>query len=465
MKGLKSSIRTRISYSFMSIIVISIFIFLFLISLFLKEYYYKSVEDILTDQVRMSTNFYSRYFSDSSLQDNIIDNVDVFWKFTSAQVQIIDESGMVLMDSIGVNFTQRQNAPDIKKALEGGTGKWTGRVFYTDEMVMAVSHPLEANGEIVGVLRFITSLRPINEQLRYIIRVFVLIGLLTIAIAGIISFALANGVVSPIKQVTKVAEKMAKGDFEVRSIKRSNDEVGKLSDTLNYMADEIVKKERIKNEFLASISHELRTPLTSIKGWAVILNHTDSLEDPVFKEGLGIIEKETQRLSDMVEELLDFSKLLSGKMSLRIKDTNMVGLIEYIKGHMTPLAHRNKIQFITQYPEDLPSIPIDENRIKQVLINVLDNAFKFTQQGGTVEYRTFMDEGNIVMIIEDNGCGIPPQELPYVKEKFFKGKNSKSSSGIGLSVSHEIVMRHNGTLHIESCEGQGTKVTIRLPAV
>ena len=459
----QKSIRTRIGYSFMGIIVISIFIFILMLSVFLKEYYYRSVEDILTDQIRMSSNFYSRYFSDSSLEDNVMDNVDVFWKFTSAQVQIIDRSGTVLMDSIGVNFTDSLDTSDVKKALDGEIGKWIGRVSYTDDLVMSVSHPLEANNEIVGVLRFTTSLQPINEQLRYVIWIFVLMGLLTIAISSIISFGLANGVVSPIKQVTSVAEKMAKGDFQVRCKKKSNDEVGRLADTLNYMANEIMEKERIKNEFLASVSHELRTPLTSIKGWAVILNSTSPEEAEIFKDGLKIIEKETERLSGMVEELLDFSKLLSGKISLKFKRTSMTDLIEYIKRHMTPVAQRNRINFEVEYPKQLPEISIDENRIKQVLINVLDNAFKFTSQGGLVSFKVYVEEDFIVMIVQDNGCGIPSHELPYVKEKFFKGKNSKAASGIGLSVSNEIIIKHEGQLDIESQEGKGTKVIIKLP--
>ena len=296
-KGIEGqkSIRTRIGYSFMGIIIISIFIFILMLSIFLKEYYYKSVEDILTDQIRMSASFYSRYFSDSTLQDNVMDNVDVFWKFTSAQVQIIDKSGMVLMDSIGVNIVDRLDTIDVKNALEGGIGKWIGRVSYSDDLVMSVSHPLESNNEIVGVLSFTTSLVPINEQLRYVIWMFILMGLLTIAISSIISFILANGVVKPIKEVTKVAEQMAKGDFQVRSVKESNDEIGRLSDTLNYMANEIMEKDKLKNEFIASVSHELRTPLTSIKGWAVILNNTSPEEAEIFKDGLKIIEKETER--------------------------------------------------------------------------------------------------------------------------------------------------------------------------
>jgi signal transduction histidine kinase len=436
-----------------------------MVSLFIKQYYYKGVEDILTDQVNMSVNFYAQYFSDSSLQDNVMDNVDVFWKFTSAQVQIIDDKGRVLMDSIGMVFEDELDTPDVKKAMLEGRGTWIGRMPHTGEMVMAVAQPLKSQDDTVGVLRFITSLTPINEQIKDIIKVFSLIGVLTIALTGIISFVLANGVVGPIKQVTKVAEEMAKGDFNVRSTEKSNDEVGRLSATLNYMADEIIKKERIKNEFLASVSHELRTPLTSIKGWAIILNDTKDRDGEIFKDGLKIIEEETERLSGMVEELLDFSKLLSGNMTLQMVRTDVAELVEYIKQHMTPVAQRSKISFSVEYPDQLPQLVLDINRIKQVLINVLDNAFKFTQQGGRVRFAAYEAEGYLIMEVEDNGCGISPQELPYVKEKFYRGKNSKSSSGIGLSVAYEIIKRHGGELDIESSPGQGTKVYIKLPIV
>ncbi|HZJ83413.1 MAG TPA: HAMP domain-containing sensor histidine kinase [Clostridia bacterium] len=465
MKKQRTGIRARLTYSFMGITIITVFVFIMLVSAFLKQYYYKSVEDILGDQISMSANFYTRYFADSTLEDHIMDNVDVFWRLTSAQVQILDDSGLILMDSIGVHGLDRLDSPDFHRALSGGVGKWVGKMPYTDETMMSVTHPLEANDQIIGVLRFTTSLTPINNQLRDIITVFIFMGILVIGISGIISFVLAKGIVGPIKQVTKVAEKMARGDFEVRSTKKSNDEVGRLSDTLNYMADELIEKERIKNEFLASVSHELRTPLTSIKGWAIILKGTHPKEETTFNDGLKIIEEETERLSVMVEELLDFSKLLSGGMTLKMEEVNIERLIEYIRQHMTPIAQRNKMEFIVEYSKYLPSTFMDENRIKQVLINILNNAFKFTDQGGIIRFTTYAKDSFIVMKIEDNGCGIPPNELPYIKEKFYKGKNSKASNGIGLSVCNEIIARHKGQLIIGSQEAQGTRVFVELPII
>ena len=193
------------------------------------------------------------------------------------------------------------------------------------------------------------------------------------------------------------------------------------------------------------------------------MNTADPEERQLFKDGLKIIETETERLSDMVEDLLDFSKLISGKITLNKKETNINSLVGYIKRHMTPVAERNTIEFIVEYDENLPSAVLDENRIKQVLINVLDNAFKFTDPEGWVKFTTRIEGDILVMIVEDNGCGISEEDLPNVKQKFFKGKNSRSSSGIGLSVSDEIVRLHNGSMQIESQKGEGTKVTIKLP--
>src|SRR5690606_31743206 len=140
-----------------------------------------------------------------------------------------------------------------------------------------------------------------------IAKILLLVGFLVVLISGIVSLFLAETIIRPLQEVTKVAEKMADGQLKVRSRKRFDDEIGKLSDTLNFMAEELIKKEQLKNDFISSISHELRTPLTSIKGWAITLN-SGEVDRNLLKDGLNIIEKESDRLSDLVEELLDFSR-------------------------------------------------------------------------------------------------------------------------------------------------------------
>lgn len=456
------SIKIRIARNFMFIIIITVIILeIFLINI-VKQNYYNNLEDNLYSQIRVSTDLYLRYFSDTSLHDNVLNNVDTFWKQTTAQVQIIDTSGNVLMDSIGIKAPQKVMSSDIKKALEGGEGTWIGTMSFSNEAVMAVSYPLKSNDKIVGALRYISSLRVVNKDIRNIAIMFMAFGMLVILISSLISILIANTIVGPLKEVTQVAEKMADGNFKIKSKKRFNDEIGKLSDTLNYMAKEIIKKDALKNDFISSVSHELRTPLTSIKGWAITLK--DGYDDKnMLIDGLEIIEKESDRLTKMVEELLDFSKFVSGKISLEYSDINIVNTMEYLKKQLEPRANREKINFEVLYEENLPIINTDENRLKQVFINILDNAFKFSKPGGTITFKVYLQNKNIIFSIKDTGYGISEEELPKVKEKFYKGKTSNSKNGIGLSICDEIIKLMNGKFEIISELNVGTEVIITLP--
>lgn len=456
------SIKRRLVINFVFIIVITVVILeVFLISS-IRQYYYKSLEGTLLNQIYISTDLYEKYFSDATLQENVLNNVDTFWKQSGAQVQIIDMEGKLLMDSIGVIPKSMDQLEDVNRALLGQTGKWIGSVNYDMEKVMAVSYPLHSGEQQVGVLRFIASLREVNRDIQRIAYVFIAFGLIVILITGLVSIFLANTITGPLKEVTTVAEKMALGDYNIESRKRTDDEIGKLSDTLNYMAQEIVKKEQLKNDFISSVSHELRTPLTSIKGWAITLKQGYE-EKEILEDGLEIIEKESDRLTLMVEELLDFSKFVSGKVILEKKPVNLIEVLEHIKKQLTPRAMREQIYFEVTHEGQFPLFYSDENRLKQVLINLLDNAFKFTDIGGKVTMLARLEDNRILISINDTGCGIPQEELPKIKEKFYKGKSSQSQNGIGLSISDEIIRMMEGSLEIQSQVDKGTSITISLP--
>ena len=459
----KKSIRRRLLMNFIMVIVISVGILDALLIYFVKQHFYNNVEAVLTNQIKISADFYSRYFSNTPLEYNVLDNVDVFWKQTTAQVQIITLDGKVLLDSIGVLNKKNLDSSDFKKAVKGETGASIGKVDYDDAAVLAVSYPLKADDKTVGVLRFITSLREVDREVGKIAIIFISVGVVVVFAVVAVSLFMADSIVNPIKEVTRAAQKMASGNFTVRSKKYMEDEIGKLSDTLNYMADEIVKREQLKNEFIASVSHELRTPLTAIKGWAVTLNDQQIEDMGLVRDGLQIIEKETERLASMVEEMLDFSKFVSGKVVLNKEKIDLNSFLEYIKKYIDLRSDRDKIQFVLECPADLPEIQADRNRLKQVLINVLDNAFKFTAEGGKVVLTVNRDKKHIYIAVKDTGCGISREELPKVKERFYKGKNSKSQNGLGLSISDEIVKLHGGSLEFESELNVGTTVYITLP--
>ena len=459
----KRSIKGRLIRNFMLVILITVIFLEFVLINGIRDYYHQNVEDILTNQIDFSTNFYSRYFSSSTLEDIIIDDVDVFWQHTTAQVQILSLEGELLMDSLGVSKNELPVTSDVRDAIEKGKGVWSGMVSYDTYPVMAVSMPLKYQGSSIGIIRFISSLKETNNIIAEITRFLLWMGLIVVLISGIISLFLADSIIKPLKEVTDVAEKLADGQFKVRSEVKINDEIGRLSQALNYMADEILRKEQLKNDFISNVSHELRTPLTSIKGWAITLKSDEVPDKDLLDDGLNIIEKESDRLSLMVEELLDFSRFTSGRISLEKEVFDIKSTLDMIYKQLKPRAKNSNIEFIRIIDDAIETLTGDENRIKQVFINILDNAFKFTDEGGKVEFNALKIENDLLIEITDNGAGIPEAELPYVTEKFYKGKNSNSHSGIGLSISDEIVKLHGGNMTIQSEEGKGTRVIVRLP--
>jgi len=458
-----NSIRTKLAGSYLLVILITVIIVEGFLMAATKKYYYKSLESNLSNQLKLSTSFYNTYLSSAGVKENVANNVDVFYENITADVQIIDINGFVIMDSLGSIPVEKLQSKDFKVALAGGIGSIIDREKYENEGVMTVAYPLFFNGKTDGVLRFITSLKKIDEDIFTLSRFFLITGGMVIILSGIVSIFISNIITKPIKKIMLGAEKMASGNFNEKININSDDELGQLAKTLNYMTEEILKSERLKNEFIASVSHELRTPLTSIKGWSIVLNSSKLEDEEELKEGLEIIEQESDRLTFLVEDLLDFSKLSSGKVSIKKNLIDLNDILLNIKKQTMPRALKENIQLSLEVDGNLPQILVDRNRLKQVLINILDNSFKFTPNGGNVSIKAQLEVENIIIKIIDTGCGIPSDELPRVKEKFFKGKNSNSKNGIGLSICDEIIKLHGGKLQINSEGLRGTEVYIILP--
>ena len=459
------SIRSKVLKNFLIVIILTVLILDVLTLLCLRGYYYKTTQDTLVNQLEGYINFYQKYFSNNKLIDNIYENMDVFWSTNEEQVEILDSDGKLLMDSYGVRDPEILSTPDITKAKAGEIGVWTGNVSNYNEKIMIVSKAINSKidpNETIGIVRIIFSLKEVQKLINSFSKLFLIISIIVIALGIIMSLIIAKDIVSPIKKITAVAREMAKGNLNIRSDVTDNIEIAQLSKTLNYMGCEVEKREKLKNEFISSVSHELRTPLTSIKGWAITLKYDCSDMDTVAL-GLDIIEKESDRLTEMVEELLDFSKLINGVISLNIKEHKVKDFIQYIENYMRPRAEREGKEFSISIDENVGKGYFDENRLKQVLSNVIDNAFKFTEENGKISLNTKIEEEYLVFRVKDNGSGISSKDLPRVKDKFYKGKNSKSRNGIGLSISDEIVTLHRGNLEVISKENQGTEIVIRIP--
>lgn len=456
----KKSIKGQVVRIILVTISLIIVILNILLMIFLRKYYYDNTEDLLRSRINVSLRLYEKYFHKNNLNEIINDDIDIFWKDNNVQVEIFDKNKELLMDSIGVKDEAFIKEEDVMRAVKGETSRWIGNVNYTKSKVMAVSSPIIIRGEIIGIIRLITSLDDVNRIITNVILRFSLVSIIAFVIGIFLSILLADKIIKPIKYLTEVAKEMGSGNLKIRSTIKSKNEIGQLSNTLNFMAGEVESREQLKNEFISSVSHELRTPLTAIKGWSITLRD-DETDKETLELGLNIIEKEADRLTGMVEELLNFSNLLNENMKLNIESTSISKLLNEVKAIMERRALSEKINFIVNNKTE-KTIDVDINRIKQVFINLLDNAFNFTEENGEVRVDVYEEGESIIFLIKDNGCGIKKEDLPRVKEKFFKGRNSKSKNGIGLSICDEIIKLHKGELKIISQEGMGTEVFVIL---
>lgn len=457
------SIKNKIMYSFVFLTSITAIILVIFSIYATKFYYYSTMEGVLNNEIRYSTNLYSSYMADYELDEVIAEDKNQFYRQTDCQVQILDNNQVVVFDSIASpNLGEKIETSDVVSAINGQSGRYTGKVSYSDSNIISISVPLESRGKQVGVLRYISSLKEVDRAIRVKSVSFALFGFLVILFSILLSKILTKSIIKPINSLAKTAEKMAKGDMEVRAKENDTDEIGRLGMTLNLLTDNINKKEQLKNEFISSVSHELRTPLTSIKGWAHTLKYDPSdLETTTM--GIDIIDSECDRLTNMVEELLDFSRFTSGRISIVKRKQNLIELAERIKNQLLPKVRSKGIDLILNYESPELIATFDEDRIKQVFINILDNAIKFTPEKGTIIINIEKTEKFAEISIIDTGIGISFEEIELVTGKFYKGSNSNSHVGLGLSICEEIVKLHKGELMIKSKLDEGTTVSFTLP--
>ena len=313
-------------------------------------------------------------------------------------------------------------------------------------------------------MRYVTSLNKVDKQIIIIVAIALGIGL---GILGMVYFSnlyFIRSIVDPVAGITETAKRIAAGSYGVQIEKRYDDEIGALTDTINDMSLKINQSEKMKNEFISSVSHELRTPLTAINGWAETIMNGEVRDAGDVKKGMGIIVSEARRLTNMVEELLEFSRIQDGRFTLSVEPMDIKAELEDAVYTYREFFRREGIELNHfDCDEEFPPIAGDPERLRQVFCNLLDNAAKHGGSGKRIDTAIARDEDQVVITIRDYGPGIPAEELPHVKYKFYKGSSKARGSGIGLAVCDEIITRHEGTLDIDNAEGGGCIVTIHLP--
>ena len=266
-----------------------------------------------------------------------------------------------------------------------------------------------------------------------------------------------------ISEITEKSRRIAAGSYGTQILNQYDDEIGELAETINDMSVKISQNEKMQAEFISQLSHELRTPLTVINGWSETLL-ADETMDADTRQGMKIISGEAKRLTEMVVELLDFTRMQDGRMTLAVEPTDILAEFEdTVFMYGSRLSQDGIHLHYEATEEEIPEIPCDPQRLRHVFLNILDNAAKHGGEGKRIDASIHCDDGNVIVKIRDYGSGIPEDEIPLVKKKFYKGSSSVRGTGIGLAVCDEIVELHGGILTLENAEGGGTLVTVCLP--
>jgi histidine kinase len=463
--------KTNTSYKYTIMRIIMLFVITVVIGFeifalnSIKNYYQSSLVGSMLNQAKINQLQFNNYTNKYDLDDIIIGDKNAFYRSNETQVQILDNSGIVLFDSSATNEVGKELVKtDVLDAKDGKRATFKHKNEMTNEEVLSLSYPLIAEDSQAGILRLTSSMKKVNQRVKADMVFYILFGIIIIVSAFFVSLIVSQKVIAPISQLIDTSEKLAAGDFNAKVDISGNNELSELGATLNFMSENIVKKEDMKNEFISSVSHELRTPLTSIKGWAVTLQSSEIQKDTdMLNQGLSIIEGEGDRLSMMVEDLLDFSRLQSSTFKYEKDKLDIVSLVEQVHTQLLPRAVNENINFTFTSIYKSIMVFADKNRMKEVFINIIDNAIKFTPDGGNIDILIEQNDNNVSISIKDNGEGIKEDEIAFVSSKFYKGSSSKSQTGLGLSICEEIIKAHDGKLIIKSKYGTGTSVIVEIP--
>ncbi len=464
-----SGISKRWFYTTFCVITGFVVIFCITAIILIRGYYYNYVKMTLDSHASDLVDSYFSYYignSDEVFVKGAINFAEGFSDREMMDVWVIDRTGKPVVSSSGFEIEPDITMPDYEAALtsESEKGFWQGRLS-NGEKVMATTAMLPVfKGQAAGAVRYICSLQDVDRAL-------VSISLLVLLIAAVIVFLIYSSgsffirsIVRPVLKVNETAKQISKGDLSVRvDTSGMHDEIDELCTTFNQMAETLGEAEKMKNDFISTISHELRTPLTAIKGWGETLMQIGSTDSVTTKKGMGVIISEAERLAQMVEELLDFSRMQNGKIQLIKNRIDVLAELDDAVFAMQNKAQQAGIELTYSIPDTPMPILGDAARIRQVFLNLIDNAIKYNKPGGNVDVLAEIKRSKLVIYFTDTGCGISKENLPKIKEKFFRANMAVHGTGIGLAVADEIIKLHGGSLDVDSVLGKGTTVTLTMP--
>ncbi len=419
---------------------------------------YSRMKDDLRQRAEATAEYFDAHQNQSyeDFYSACMTYAQTFTDVDSVQLQLLDVNGKIVassrMDWVGSTETVTE------------ADSFVGYDPVAGERVVALTRPVTHGGQNVGIFRYVAVTEQMDLRILWV-GVCVLVCLFAmLCLIVMVNSLYIQSMLDRITDISEKAKRIAGGAYGVQIQTKHHDEIGQLADNINELSAKISQNEKMQAEFISSLSHELRTPLTAITGWSETLIGDESLDAETLR-GMKIILREAKRLTEMVVDLLDFTRIQDGQMTLNVETTDIRGEFEdTVFMYGSRLAQEGITLNYLDTDEEIPEITCDSKRMRQVFLNVLDNAAKHGGEGKKIEASIAHEKKYVVVRIRDYGPGIPEDEIPLVKKKFYKGSSKARGTGIGLAVCEEIVQMHGGKLILSNAEGGGTLVTILLPA-
>lgn len=465
--NLKSSLRMRWLINTLGVILALGMVCVLALTALFANYYYSNMRSDLHDRAESTAVFFADYLNQSynEYYQSCINYAESFSDKDRLELQFISKDGTLVASSYGHWAGQSPTTEEIDEAMQmRAIRPYIGKDPHTRERIMAVSSPMiYSNGEVIGVLRFVTSTSVMDGQIFRVFMMSILVLAVILAIVLVSGEYFMRSIMLPVQEITEKAQQIAHGSYGAQIQTKYSDEIGVLADTVNDLSIKISQNEKMQAGFISQLSHELRTPLTVIKGWCETLMLDENM-DEITMQGVKIIYGESGRMIEMVTELLDFTRMQGEEVTLSMELQDIRASFEEAVFMYAGRVAPEEIQLnYLDNDDEIPEIRCDTDKLRQVFLNILDNAAKHGGDGKRIDTSIHYEDHCVVVRIRDYGPGIPEDEIPLVKKKFFKGSSKARGTGIGLAVCDEIVELHGGSLTLENAEGGGTLVTVTLP--
>lgn len=464
----QNSLFKRLMHINMLLVLITILIVTGLLIQLFTGFYYNEKKNALLQESRKLNNTFASILVGNIIPGSLAYELKFIDQYLNARIWLLDRRGIVYT----VSTSQDRQAVGLKLSLDevkevlGGKvvvirGSFGG-MFKTP--VLTVGSPVYFGNAIIGAIFMHAPIYEIQTALYRIYIIIAISALSAVVVALILSYISAQKLSKPLVAISKAAKDIAKGNFDIRVAVDSSDEIGELAKSFNMMANELQHLEEMRRGFVANVSHELRSPLTSIIGYLDgIIDGT--IPDSERNKYLRVVKSESERLSRLVSDLLNLAELEAGiKLNLRNFDINE--LIRRVLIKLEGKIDARGLDVAVDFAKDYMYVEADPDRIEQVLINLLDNAIKFSKEAGRIAINTYQKDGLAYVSVEDNGIGIKEEDLPFIWDRFYKADKSRESkvegSGLGLSIVKSIIESHGGDINVESRYGQGTKFIFTL---